>query len=82
MDWSGYGRWTGTHAARQAEPGHGTAVETAVLGSGTHTAGLGRVGPGCGYDGSGRQGTTAGASAGVHSWWLGGGGGGEEEKMK
>ena len=22
----GYGRWTGTHSARQAEPGHGTAV--------------------------------------------------------
>ena len=27
MDWSGDGRWTGTHAARQAEPGHRTVVE-------------------------------------------------------
>ena len=35
MDWSGDGRWTGTHAARQDEPGHGTAVAMAVLGSGT-----------------------------------------------
>ena len=40
MDWSGDGRWTGTHAARQAEPGHGTAVATAVLGSGTRVAGV------------------------------------------
>ena len=30
MDWSGDGRWTGTHAARQAEPGHGTAVAMAA----------------------------------------------------
>ena len=40
MDWSGDGRWTGTHAARQAEPGHGTAVATVVLGSGTSVAGV------------------------------------------
>ena len=40
MDWSGDGRWTGTHAARQAEPGHGTTVATAMLGSGTRVAGL------------------------------------------
>ena len=40
MDWSGDGRWTSTHAARQAEPRHGTVVATAVLGSGTRAAGL------------------------------------------
>ena len=27
MDWSGVGRWTGTHTERQAELGHGTVVE-------------------------------------------------------
>ena len=48
MDWSGNGRWTGTHVARQAEPRHGAAVATAVLGSGTHAAGGGRAGAGRG----------------------------------
>ena len=36
--------------AWQADPGHGTAVETVVLGSGTCAAGGGRSGPGCGAD--------------------------------
>ena len=40
--------------ARQADPGHGTAVETAVLGSGTRSAGGGR----------------AGAGRGADEWWL------------
>ena len=30
---------TGTHTAGQAEPGHGTAVETEVLGSSTRGSG-------------------------------------------
>ena len=47
-DWSGDGRWTGTHAARQAKPGHGIAVATTVLGSGTRAAGGGRAGAGHG----------------------------------
>ena len=75
MDCSGDGRWTGTHAARKAKPGHGTTVATAVLGSGTHAAGGDR----------GRQGwcrarlgveaeDDQGGSAGAHGWWLGGGG--------
>ena len=46
MDWSGDGKWTSTHAARQAESGHGTAVATAVLGSGMRAAGDGRAGAG------------------------------------
>ena len=46
MDWSGDGRWTGTQATRPAEPGHGTAVATAVLSSGTRAAG--QVEPGHG----------------------------------
>ena len=44
MDWSGNGRWTGTHVARQVEPGHETAVATAALGWGTRAAGGGRAG--------------------------------------
>ena len=39
MDWSGDGRWTDTHTARQVELGHGTVVEKAVRGSGTRTVG-------------------------------------------
>ena len=39
---------TGTHAAGLAEPGHETAVETTVLGSGTPAVGGGRVGAGRG----------------------------------
>ena len=70
MDWSGNGRWTGTHAARQAEPGHGTAVATTWLGWGTRAAG-------------GRQGwcraclgVEAGLGSGSSGWGWGGGGGG------
>ena len=40
MDWSADGKLTGTHAARKAEPGHGTVVPTAVLGLGTRAVGL------------------------------------------
>ena len=59
-DWSGNGRWTDTHVARQAEPGHGTAMETAVLGSGTLATG----GSSAGAAGAAVQG------AGARGWWL------------
>ena len=65
MDWSGDGRWTGTHAARQAEPGHGTVVLTAVQGSGTCAA----------VQGANRRGALLGHMAG-RLWRLEGGGGG------
>ena len=45
MNWSGNGRWTGTHAARQAEPGHGTTVAMAGLVQGAARSG-GRGRPG------------------------------------
>ena len=64
MDWSGDGRWMGMHTARQAEPGHGTAVVTAVLGSGTRP--VGAV-----VQGANRRGALLGLTAG-----LGGRGGG------
>ena len=53
MDWSGDGRWTGMNAARQAEPGHGTAVAKAVLGSGTRAAGAAVQGADRGAGGEG-----------------------------
>ena len=67
MDWSGYGRWTGTHEARQAEPGHGTVVAMAMLGSGTRAWG--------GSAGREQEGALLGITAG-RLWRLRGGGGG------
>ena len=63
---------TGTSAG--LEQGGSSAVGTAAM----VAEGAGARGCGCG--GSGGQGTAAGASAGVHDWWLGRGE--EEEKMK
>ena len=74
MDWSDDGRWTGTHAVRQAEPGHGTAVATAVLGSGTRSARAA-------VQGAKRRGALLGLTTG-HLWRLGGGGGGDRPKTR
>ena len=71
MDWSCDGRWTGTHAARQAEPGHGTAVATAVLGSGTR-------GAEAAVQGANRRRALLGLTAGRLLRLGGGGGGGGE----
>ena len=38
----GYGRWTGTHSTRQAEPGHRTAVAMGVGQAGDGGGGSGR----------------------------------------
>ena len=53
------------HAARQAEPGHGTAVATTVLGSGTRAAGVA-------VQGANMRGALLGLTVGW-LWRLGGG---------